>query len=84
MEESAQNALRHAALRSAADAIEAELNIHRRNPESRFFYLPGGQSSGRVLAGILSFMVGQVLAYSWKYLQTHFDEDLLGSGSGLE
>ena len=59
-----EDAARANVLRTAADAINTELNIYRLTPERRFFYLFGVRIQ-TVLGSVASVVVAQGLAYAW-------------------
>ena len=67
-------------LRTAADAINTELNIYRLTPERRFFYLFGVRVK-TVLRSVASVVVAQGLAYAWSWMKEQVNDDRAGSGS---
>ena len=77
-----EDAARANVLRTAADAINTELNIYRLTPERRFFYLFGVRVQ-TVLGSVASVVIAQGLAYAWSWMKEQVDERG-GSGSGTE
>jgi hypothetical protein len=77
-----EDAARANVLRTAADAINTELNVYRLTPERRFFYLFGVRVK-TVLRSVGSVVLAQGLAYAWSWMKEQVD-DRGGSGSGTE
>ena len=75
-----EDVARASVLRTAADAINMELNIYRLTPERRFFYLFGVRVQ-TVLGSVASVVIAQGLAYGWSWMKEQVVDDQAGSGS---